>query len=684
MTTIEELAAAGSLVATALPHDLVPNTTAGRVARMRLTLPADVATVTEAVGGHLSRWVRAESATIGVVDHYQEAALVKVELTPGGAAVVQRAAAAPGDLRGGVVIDGTGGQTASLLAEARSTVVLSRDGDGWDLVHCTDWYGERTMASWARSLEQGGADPAGPLTGELIALASGGPAAPDPPHVLARIESWVRRTPDAPAVRHLGRTYRYAEIWSAAHALAHSLRVAGVSAGENVLIATGRSVDGVVAMLGPLLAGAVTVPVDPQWPVERLRRVIEATRAAVFVHAEKTATDLLLAAGLTGVPTDVDAGIDAEMGTGPVTTAGLGASAYVIFTSGTTGVPKGVEVSHRALAHLCETTAEVYQLRPDDTVLALAPLYFDVSALETFATLGAGASMCVATDDDRLDPYLLTELLRAEGVTVADLPPSLMPFVDPAELPGLRLVTAGGEAFNGRQVEGWATERRRFLNCYGPTEATVQVSVMDCAPGWPRTPPLGRPLPGFEFFVVDDELRPVPRGAVGELLISGPGLAEGYLNDPDQTAQRFLPAGPLGRRVYRTGDLVRWRNDDNLEFHGRNDRQAKINGHRIELGEIESALLDRLGARAAAAQIIHSGGRDRLVGFVVGSREPLAGALRLLTEVLPRYATPELLVPLDALPATATGKVDRARLVAAYERSRGTTSRAMNGDSSHE
>jgi acyl-coenzyme A synthetase/AMP-(fatty) acid ligase/acyl carrier protein len=292
-----------------------------------------------------------------------------------------------------------------------------------------------------------------------------------------------------------------------------------------------------------------------------------------------------------------------------------------------------------------------------------------VSVFDVFAALLTGARLVVAGDRERAEPDALTALLRSERVTVAELPPVLLPLLDP-DLPELRLVSVGGETFPGSLVERWTMGGRRFVNGYGPTETTVAVTLKECAGSWDRTPPIGRPMPNHQALVLDAGLQPLAPGVAGELCIAGAGVARGYAGQPALTAASFVP-NPYptvpGERIYRTGDLARWLPDGDLEFAGRLDRQVKVRGFRVELGEVEAVLGGHPAVARCAVEAVGGGGGTSLVGYV----EPAAGAgvepgpLRdFVAGKLPAYMVPARVVVLDRMPLTANGKVDRRALPA--------------------
>uniref|UniRef100_A0AAU1IA58 Amino acid adenylation domain-containing protein n=1 Tax=Streptomyces sp. NBC_00180 TaxID=2903632 RepID=A0AAU1IA58_9ACTN len=474
--------------------------------------------------------------------------------------------------------------------------------------------------------------------------------------------------PDAVAVRHGATTLDYAALDRWSEAIAHRLRDRGVRHGDPVAVCLGRGPAAVAALLGILKSGAHYVPVDPAAPAERTRTVLAdaGVRHALVDDAAQLPVPLQLvpagsAAPVREVPSLTPTSSPADL-------------AYVLYTSGSSGTPKGVMIEHRSVIHFSRAIARAYEIGAGDRVLHFAPLTFDVSVFEVFTTLLAGAELVIATDDERQDPALLQARLRDDAVTVAELPPALLPLLDPARLPDLRLVSVGGEAFPGKLVAEWTAGERRFVNGYGPTEATVAVTLMDCTGAYDRTPPIGRPMPGHQAFVLDERLRPVPPGVPAELCVAGPGIARGYLGRPDLTAERFVTNpyadGPETERLYRTGDLVRWLPGGNLEFLGRTDRQLKLRGHRIEPGEVEAVLVGHPSVQQAVAVAQPTAGGERmLVAYVTveqvgayASEVADAEGLRAYAAArLPGYMVPVVVV-LDELPLTPHGKVDTAAL----------------------
>jgi acyl-coenzyme A synthetase/AMP-(fatty) acid ligase/acyl carrier protein len=292
-----------------------------------------------------------------------------------------------------------------------------------------------------------------------------------------------------------------------------------------------------------------------------------------------------------------------------------------------------------------------------------------VSVFEIFGALLSGASLYVASEDDRRSTERLTRLLSDQAITVVDLPPAVMELLEPERLPDLRLAFVGGEAFSGELTTRWAAGGRHFYNGYGPTEATVTVVAKQCTGTWCSSPPIGRAMANHQAYALDGNLEPVPVGVPGELYIGGTGLARGYLGRPDLTAAAFVPdpfaTGP-GRRLYRTGDLVEWLPSGDLLFLGRRDRQVKIRGIRIELGEVEAALTEHPQLRRCHVTTVADGrGSPVLVAYVIGRvRQTLPPeALRGFLEAkLPAYMIPSYFVTVDHIPLTRSGKVDARAL----------------------
>jgi non-ribosomal peptide synthase protein (TIGR01720 family) len=335
--------------------------------------------------------------------------------------------------------------------------------------------------------------------------------------------------------------------------------------------------------------------------------------------------------------------------------------AYILYTSGSTGQPKGVVVGHRGVVSLLSAERRILELEPGSRLLQTASPSFDVSVLEIFATLAAGATLYLLARDTLVSGPGLADEVRRLGINVLAMVPSLAATLPEGDFPALRTVVLGGERVTAEASARWSAGRR-FLNGYGPTEATIFSTVFEGPGEPPEGPPIGRPLANTRAYVVDRLGRPVPVGAPGELWHGGIGVARGYLGRPDLTAERFVPDpfGGRGERLYRTGDLVRWRADGNLEYLGRIDQQVKVRGHRVECGEVEAALA-RHGSVRQAAVI----GRDgRLAAYVVpAGPAPAAGELRrFLAESLPAYMIPAVWVFLDALPVSPAGKVDRRAL----------------------
>lgn len=487
-------------------------------------------------------------------------------------------------------------------------------------------------------------------------------------------------TPDGVAAVFEGESLTYRELNERANQVAHALLAKGVQPDTRIGLSVDRSLALPVGVLGILKAGAAYVPIDPSLPAERIGQMLEDAKAQLLVTESRHKEKLKGAkAALLCLDSEWEREFAMQSKKDPVCKAGPEHLAYVIFTSGSTGRPKGVMIEHRSVSRFIAACRELMGLQAGDRVLQFASLSFDVSVFEIFGALLTGASLHLAPRETLMSPEGLTRLLQERGITVADLPPAMLAQLDPDACPSLRLLFVGTEAFSGELVNRWAKPGQRvFLNGYGPTEATVAVTVMDCRGPFAQSPPIGRPMANQQVYVLDSNLNPVPIGVPGELYIGGAGLARGYLNRPELTQEKFI-AHPFakGERLYKTGDRVRWLADGNLEFLGRTDQQVKLRGFRIELGDIEAALYRHPAIKQAVAMVrddLHSG--RGLVGYLVphaGASVPAVRDIRrFLAEHLPGYMIPAIYVTLERLPLTPSGKIDHRALPApSLERTEG-------------
>ncbi|MEV3988477.1 amino acid adenylation domain-containing protein [Streptomyces sp. NPDC049837] len=521
----------------------------------------------------------------------------------------------------------------------------------------------------------------------LDRLTGGGHALPDDT-VHGAFTRQARRTPDATAVAdETGRT-TYAELDARAEALAHRLRAHGVTPESVVAVAVPRSAETLVALLGVLKAGAAYLPVDVDYPADRVRYMFTDSGARTAVVTEESLARL---PGLDGV-TPVVLGADTTAAPDAPATAPVhpDSAAYVIYTSGSTGRPKGVVVTHRAVTGQLAWTAERFGYGPGERVLHQYSTSFDPSVLEIFTPLLTGGTVVVARPDGHRDPAYLIELIRRERVTSIDLVPSLYGALLAEDGTGewwstLRRAFSGGEALPVPLARRWR-ERTGvpLFNVYGPTEAVIQVTSWEAgsAPEEGATVPIGSPVWNTRLYVLDRCLRPVAEGEPGELYIAGAQLARGYHGRTALTAERFVadPFGAPGERMYRTGDMVQFNGDGVLTYLGRTDHQVKIRGNRVELGEIEARLREE---PAVGDVVVVARDDERGIKQLVAYLVPAAGAdldteavRDALTGSLPAPMVPSHFVRLEALPLTPGGKVDHKALPAPEVRRRqGRTTR---------
>ncbi|MFD0499315.1 non-ribosomal peptide synthetase [Streptomyces rhizosphaericus] len=470
----------------------------------------------------------------------------------------------------------------------------------------------------------------------------------------------VGRTPDAVAVECGGVVWSYAEVGRWAEAWAGLLVERGVGPECRVAVRLPRSEWLVVALLAVLRAGAAYVPVDPEYPAERIAYVLRDADPVLVLDEEwvRWAEGRVAGGRADGcrVPTASDPAHPA----------------YVIYTSGSTGRPKGVTVTRGNLAHLLLAMGELLDLAPEDRLLAVTTVSFDIAALELFLPLVRGARVVVSRDGEARDPQVLAGLIESSGATVMQATPTLwQSLLDdaPGELAGLR-VLSGGEALRAGTADGLREHARSVLNVYGPTETTIWSTAAGPLRREDDRITIGGPLGATRAYVLDPWLRPALPSTAGDLYLAGPGVARGYWRQPVRTAERFTadPFGPPGERMYRTGDRVRRLPDGRLEYLGRADDQVKVRGHRIEPGEVENVLTASGTVSEAVCVVQHpSGAAPRLVAFVVPRPGTAVddGRLRdIASRRLPPAMVPTAFVLLDSLPCTANGKVDRRALAA--------------------
>jgi amino acid adenylation domain-containing protein/non-ribosomal peptide synthase protein (TIGR01720 family) len=482
------------------------------------------------------------------------------------------------------------------------------------------------------------------------------------------IAETARRHPNAVAVVDGPRSLTYSELRSRVENLAARLSGLGLGAGDQVGLFTERSVDAIVMMLAILEAGAAWLPLDPSLPKKRLNALVEDAKPK-FVLAP---TALAGHAPGRAISIEVDAPLASPAGSRGE------APVYVMWTSGSTGKPKGVVIPNRSLANHAIAIMGRYELGPGDRVLHFASLAFDVAIEEVVPTLLAGATIVVRPPGDVPTITEFNALLREQRVTVVNLPASYwhewVAEIDRDRLqlpPHLRLVVVGSERLLPISVSAWSQHvgsRVRLLNAYGTTETTITSTVYEAGASASRDAAnvaIGKPLQGVRLYVVDSRMQLLPVGVPGEALIGGESIALGYLNQPAETADRFI-ADPFhespGARCYRTGDRMRWRPDGNLEFLGRSDEQIKIRGFRVEPGEVEAALRRHPAVTDAAVVSHRVEGRTLLAAFITPKEVNLEHLKTLLAERLSNYLVPSVIVPLHALPRTAGGKIDRQAL----------------------
>ncbi|MFI6151838.1 non-ribosomal peptide synthase/polyketide synthase, partial [Kitasatospora sp. NPDC051170] len=483
------------------------------------------------------------------------------------------------------------------------------------------------------------------------------------------------RTPDAVAVVHEGVALSYGELDARANRLARHLVERGVGPESVVALMMQRSADLVVALLAVLKAGGAYLPVDPDYPVERIAFMLADSRPDCVI-ASAESLGVLEEAADAGLPVLVlDDPATVRLLSGLPGTRLTGAErnattsdaqvAYVIYTSGSTGVPKGVAVTHSGIASFAAAEVERFRVTPESRVLQFASASFDASVLEVCMTFAAGARLVVPPPGPLVGDALAA-FLADHRITHALIPPAALASMDAVELPDLGTLIVGGEACGPELVSRWS-DGRTMVNAYGPTEITVMATTSGPLRA-NEVPPIGTPILNTRVFVLDEALQPVAPGVVGELYVAGAGLARGYVGRAGLTAERFVacPFGS-GERMYRTGDRVRWTADGELLFAGRADEQVKIRGFRIEPGEVQAVV----AAHPQVAQAVVVARQDvpgdtRLVAYVVPAEGGVeAESVRgFAADRLPGHMVPSAVVLLDALPLTANGKLDRRALPA--------------------
>ena len=500
---------------------------------------------------------------------------------------------------------------------------------------------------------------------------------PEPRLVPALFAKSARSRPDAIAVVTPAsedspeRRLTYVELERGVASLASRLREVGLQRGEPVAVCLPRTQDIAIALLGTLEAGGCWLPIDPELPAERIEYQLEDSSARV-VLADST-SGLPFDAGERVVLDLRELGDEKRDTTLRVDNASAGAdensAAYLLYTSGSTGRPKGVEVPHSALVNLLESIRRSPGFTADDCLLAVSTFSFDISILEILLPLTAGGCVVIACEDDVRDGKLLARRIASSGATVMQATPAtwrLLLETGWTGAPGLKIFS-GGEAMTPELAAGLHERCGSLWNLYGPTETCIYSTGGEVERGTRRVT-IGGPIANTRVDVVDEELRPLPIGAPGELVIAGQGLALGYRGRPELTAERFARRASDGELLYRTGDVARWLSSGDVEYLGRADGQVKLRGYRIELGEIEAVLRQSPGVRTAAVILREdTPGDARLVGYHVSEEgaSPTPESLReTLRAKLPEYMVPAAFVELDALPMTPSRKLDRRALPA--------------------
>ncbi|MFG1892370.1 amino acid adenylation domain-containing protein [Micromonospora sp. NPDC049051] len=639
----------------------------------------------------LARWTTQDEVVLGLSPGAGAVARVDVADDPGFGELVARVGSAwtapvlgrdRMDPVAVELVDGPVAEVGPETVDVDLVVTVASDGSALRV----DYAVEGFSAQWVRSLvdqivvlvSAGSAEPEVGLSGlallgdaerERLLGWGRGPAREvpgEPIHEL--VLGWARRSPEAVAGVAGDEVLTYGELDRRSGSLAAYLRSVGVGAGDVVSVALERGLWSLVATMGVLRAGAAYTPMDVSWPAERMRMLLADHGARVVLTVGAVAPRVPAGDGVSVVALDDDWATVRACAAVGLPEVPVDAPAFVIYTSGSTGTPKGVVLSHEKLNNFLAWMTDECAIGPDSRMLHSAAPVFDAAFGEIFATLTGGGRVVVCSRDDLLDVRRLTELVNRHGVTHTFGPATNIAPLDPAACPGLRCIIFGGEAVPPQLAQRWLTAGTRVVNAYGPAEIAVACTWFDASAGWGGAyVPIGWPMPNRQVRVVDANLNLMPVGVPGEILIAGFGVADGYLNRPELTAERFVTDPYGGGLAYRSGDLARWNTAGALEILGRMDHQVKVNGIRIELGEIESVLAQHPDVETAVVVRREDRGVARLVAYVTGrDGHPLSTAdLREHAAAqLPTYMVPAAVVVLDRFPLGGTGKIDRNALPA--------------------
>jgi non-ribosomal peptide synthetase-like protein len=492
-------------------------------------------------------------------------------------------------------------------------------------------------------------------------------------------ERQASNSPNAAALEGVDRSLTYAELDAEANRMARYLRSLGVARGSFVGISLDRSEWPIISILAILKAGGAYVPIEPSLPDARIEYIVEEAELTIVVTDERNEPRINKICGSQTVSiedycTIASAYTDTKL---PLSEASatVGDVCYTLFTSGTTGRPKGVVTEHRNAVHFVGAFNEVCTTTPKDRVFQGFALGFDGSVEEIWMAFSNGAVLVCGNPETPRFGADLGQLLSERQISFFSTVPTLLSTLT-EDLPELRQLVVSGEACHPDLVDRWANPGRTMLNVYGPTEATVNTTASILEKGKPVT--IGRPLPGYDLYILDDELRPVKDGEKGELYVGGPGISRGYLNQPEQTASAYIDWTPIHTtamahpsemrrlRLYKTGDLVRWNEDLELEFFGRIDSQVKLRGFRVELSEIEAVILEHKDVSAATVRVCDNHGIEALAAYVLltdgANSLDRSQILETLRDRLPIYMIPNFLDVMEEFPRLASGKVDRKRL----------------------